>query len=220
MGLGIYLLVGAGIVFSLLFALNNLLKTLFRRPTIGFLDLLLTFMTTLVLLASLIAAQTEAQPDGHIAQVALYIGGGLAAFSLVITLLELIRPPRLKGSRGILGLYSGLLLIAASFGVPFVAVYFSVQTEAPAAASAPTQIAQAGTAQPTDPNATPTVDLTRQARNTAIFKAISQIVTDEIHIDINTVTNALQSGTPLAVIVETHGGNVDHVVSAITLLMQ
>ncbi len=220
MGLGIYLLVGAGIVFSLLFALNNLLKTIFRRPTIGFLDLLLTFMTTLVLLASLIAAQTEAQPDGHIAQAALYVGGGLAAFSLVIALLELIRPPRLKGSRGILGFFSGLLLIAASFGVPFVAIYFSVQTQASAAAASPTQIVQVGTPQPTDPNATPTVDLTKEARNNAIFKAISQIVTDEIHIDINSVTSALNAGTPLAVIVSEHGGNIDHVVSAITVLMQ
>ncbi|MBI1259393.1 MAG: hypothetical protein GC204_18150 [Chloroflexi bacterium] len=215
--MGLYLLVGAGIVFSLLFALNNLLKTIFRRPKIGFLDLLLTFMTTLVLLASLIVAQTQESPDGHIAQVALYVGGGLAAFSLLVTLLELIRPPRLKGSRGILGIYSGLLLVIASFGVPFAAAYFSVQTEA---AAAPTQVAQASTPGTAAALSTEEIDLTRQARSNAIFKSISQIVTDEIHIDVSTVTKALQAGTPLATIIDAHGGSVEHVISAITLLMQ
>ena len=217
MGLGIYLLVGAGIVFALLFALNNLLKTIFRRPKIGFLDLLLTFMTTLVLLASLIAAQTETQPDGHIAQVALYVGGGLAAFSLIVTLLELIRPPRLKGSRGILGIYSGFLLVVASFGVPFAAAYFSVQTQA---AAAPTQIAQASGQATAVALSTEDIEMTRQARSSAIYQSISQIVTDEIHIDIDTVTSALQAGTPLATIIDAHGGSVEHVISAITLLMQ
>ena len=216
--MGVYILVVAGIIFSLLFALNNLLKTIFRRPNIGFLDLLLTFMTTLVLLASLIVAQTQAAPDEHITQAALFVGAGLAAFSLIIVLLELIRPPRLKGSRGVLGLYSGLLLIAASFAVPFASAYFSVQT-LPAVSS--TQVAQASSAQSTlDPDVTPTVNLTKQARNTAIFKAISQVVSDEIHVDPNTVTAALQAGTPLAAIIEAHGGSVEHVISAITLIMQ
>ena len=62
--------------------------------------------------------------------------------------------------------------------------------------------------------------MTQQARSSAIFKSISQIVTDEIHIDINTVTSALQAGTPLATIIDAHGGSVEHVISAITLLMQ
>ena len=118
---------GVGIIFTVLFALNNLLKTIFRRPKIGFLDLLLTFMTTLVLLASLIVAQTMNRPTGISLRSPYTSAAALAAFSLLVTLLELIRPPRLKGSRGILGIYSGLLLVVASFGVPFAAVYFSVK---------------------------------------------------------------------------------------------
>ena len=119
--MGVYLLVAAGLVFALLFALNNLLKTLFRRSNLGFVDTLLAFLTTLVPLVGLILAQTAAAADRRILLAALVIGGGLAAFSLLILLLELFRPQRLKGSRGVLGLYSGLLLIAAVFIVPLSA---------------------------------------------------------------------------------------------------
>ncbi|HVU09769.1 MAG TPA: SH3 domain-containing protein [Phototrophicaceae bacterium] len=132
--MGIYLLAGAGIIFALIFALNNLVKTLLRRGQIGFLDLLLTFMTTLVLLAALIAGQ----PDALVSRAALLSGAALSLFSLLILLLEVFRAQRLKGSRGLLGMYSGLLLMLASFGVPIIGSQFERQTQA---ASAPTSIA-------------------------------------------------------------------------------
>ncbi len=143
--LGIYLLAGVGIVFAVIFALNNLIKTVFRRGQIGFLDILLTFMTTLVLLAALVAAQ----PDALVSRAALLVGAALSIFSLLILLLEVFRAQRLKGSRGLLGIYSGLLLMLASFGVPMIASQFEQQMQA---ASAPTRIAFAltETVVPTD----------------------------------------------------------------------
>lgn len=119
--MGVYLLFAAGLLFALLLALNNLIKTVFRRFRIGFVDTLLAFLTTLVPLASLILAQLDADVDRRLPLAVLLLGGGLAGISLIILLLELFRPQRLRGSRGVLGLFSGLLLIAAVFIVPISA---------------------------------------------------------------------------------------------------
>ncbi|MEP7290476.1 MAG: hypothetical protein ABI835_01780 [Chloroflexota bacterium] len=133
--MGSYLLLAAGVLFAALFALNNLLKTLFRRHKIGFADTLLAFLVTLVPLAALILAQTTSDtPDGRITRLALWLGAGLAVFSLLLTLLELFRAQRLKGSRGILGMVAGLLLMIASISVPMTAAYITDQASEPAAA--------------------------------------------------------------------------------------
>lgn len=144
--MGAYLLVAVGVIFVALFALNNLIKTLFRRPKIGFLDILLTFMTTLVLLVGLILTQTAGtranNADPRVGQVVTVAGAALAVFSLLILLLEIFRPQRLKGSRGVLGMYTGLLLMLASVGVPIAATTFTTPEATP--------VLQAVSAQETD----------------------------------------------------------------------
>jgi NADH:ubiquinone oxidoreductase subunit 6 (subunit J) len=148
----IYLLLGAGALFAALFALNNLLKLLLRRGRVGFIDLLLVFLTTLVPLAALVVAQTTDAPDGNIARLVILLGAALAVFSLVLMLLELFRAQRWKGSRGILGLVSGLLLMISSVSVPMSAAYITQQAAAPtslvdtaAPAASGTSVAQGGT---------------------------------------------------------------------------
>ena len=215
--MGIYLLVGAGVIFAALFVLNNLSKTIFRRTQIGFLDILLVFMTVLIPLVALIMANLSDTPDSRIANAALLIGGGLAVFSLLIAILELFRPQRLKGSRGILGLYSGLLLGLAAFLVPFMAIYFSVRAEVRNATATPIVQVAESTA---DTTGTEEVSAARQERAAKMFQAIKQVVTDEIEIDDDTLTSALQQGTPLAQLVTERGGNVEHVISGITAVMQ
>ncbi len=221
MPLGAYLLVGAGAIFALLFALNNLIKTILRRQRVGFVDLLLTFLTALILLVGLVLAHLpDAAPDGvpdaRIARAVLLIGGALAAFNLIVLIAELFRPQRLRGSRGVLGLYSGVLLMIAAFAVPFMGAYVSVQ----AIAAVPTVVAP-----PTDPAATPeTGDRTPEpesdGQTAQLFKAMSAVVVDEIAVDPGIVTDALQNGTPLAQIVTEHGGSVEHVIDAITEIMR
>lgn len=150
--MGLYLLVGSGVLFAALFAFNNLLKLLLRRGRIGFLDLLLTFLTTLIPLAALILTQTTDAPDANVARAVIVLGAALAVFSLILLLLELFRAQRWKGSRGILGLVSGLLLMITSISVPFSAAYINQQAAAPTSivdtavpATASTSVAQAGT---------------------------------------------------------------------------
>ncbi len=232
--MGAYLLIGAGAVFAVLFALNNLIKTILRRQTVGFVDILLTFLTALILLVGLVIAHLpdaenlDAVPDARIAQAVLLVGGGLAALSLIIGIAEFFRPQGLKGSRGILGLYSGVLLIIAAFVIPFMGAYLSVQEQL---AAVPTAVAQAfdpqatvaasaEAAAPTAGLGTATLNPDQQDRTEQLFKAITTAVTDEIDIDPTEITDALQEGTPLAQIIEQHGGDVDHVIAAIGEIMR
>ncbi len=165
--MGAYLLVAAGVIFAALFALNNLIKTIFRRPKIGFFDILLTFMTTLVLLVGLILTQTRANADPRAGQVVTVAGAALAAFSLLILLLELFRPQRLKGSRGVLGMYAGLLLMLASVGVPLAATRFPTPTPVAQAVSAPSTASPTARATQTPrPTATPAATDTPEPSNT------------------------------------------------------
>ena len=223
--LGAYLLVGAGAIFAALFALNNLIKTILRRPKVGFVDILLTFLTALILLVGLVLAHLpDAAPDGvpdaRIASAVLLIGGALAVISLIVLIAELFRPQRLKGSRGILGLYSGLLLVIAAFAVPFMGAYVAVQAVAAVptvVAAAPTDLAaNAATAETNASTPEPQSD----GQTAQLFKAISAVVVDEIDVDPGIVTDALQNGTPLAQIVTENGGSVDHVIDAITEIMR
>lgn len=218
--MGAYLLVGAGAIFAALFALNNLLKTILRRQRIGFVDLLLTFLTALILLIGLVLAHLpDAAPDGipdaRIARAVLLIGGGLAAFSLIVLIAELFRPQRLRGSRGILGLYSGLLLMIAAFAVPFMGAYVSVQ----AIVAVPTVVASPTPAATVEVGAA-TSEPESDGQTAQLFKAISAAVVDEIDVDPAVVTDALQQGTPLAQIITENGGSVDHVIDAITEIMR
>ncbi|MBL8133385.1 MAG: hypothetical protein JNL42_16110 [Anaerolineae bacterium] len=210
----IWVLLAAGVGFAALSGLNNLLKTIFRRQAVGFFDLLLIFGGTLVPLAALIVANLVETPDPMIARGVLIIAGGMAAAHLLIALLEVFRPQRLRGSRGMLGIFSALLLAFSAIYVPFLAVYFSLTVEA-------TPVS--GVAAPTDSaSATPQADVedeavssAQEARFAEMFRVIFGFVADETDLNELEIVDRLEAGTPLAKIITDNGGDVDRVVHQI-----
>ena len=116
------LLTAAGALFALLLLLNVLIKTLAGREKVGFIDVFLTFLTTaLLVLALIFDFQVSAAGQPLVTNGARIIAIVLAAFSLIIMLLELRRPQRLRDSRGLLMLWSGLLIVLSTFTVPLIA---------------------------------------------------------------------------------------------------
>jgi hypothetical protein len=208
------ILLAAGALFGALFLLNNLLRTLFRSHTIRFFEVLLAFLATLVPLAALVANSTLENPDGLITQGAAWLALAIAGISLFVLLLELFRPQRLKASRGLLGVSSGLLVLVSSFTVPFAAAYFVLSTttnDAPAPTQPPeiTEIAEA-----TDQL------VERSERFNTLFRAVRLVVSEEIDIGEVTLFTQLDEGKPLAEIVEEHGGDVEHVIARIAEIMR
>mgnify|MGYP001062214606 CR=1 FL=1 len=102
--------------------LNNLIKTIAGREKVGFIDLLLTFLTTVLLVLALVFNRLEVEgPLGLTGSAVLIVAGVLAATGVIVALLELRRPQRLRGSRGVLMLWSGLLAALSVFTVPVMA---------------------------------------------------------------------------------------------------
>lgn len=204
------ILLAAGALFGILFLLNNLLRTLFRSEKIRFLDLLLAFLATLVPLAALVANHTLENPDALIERGAFWLAIGLAAASVVIVLLELFRPQRLRASRGLLGFSSGALLLISSFTVPFVAAYFALSSGEPI---------------PSAPETTPDAEATdqlveRSDRFNSLFRAVRLVVSEEIEIGEVALFTLLDQGTPLAEIVAEYGGDTEHVILRISEIMR
>lgn len=160
------LLITAGAVFALLLLLNVLFKTLAGREKIGFIDVFLTFLTTALLVLALVF-DFQVAPTGQalVTTGARVIAAVLAGFSLLIMLLELRRPQRLRDSRGVLMLWAGLLVVLSTFTVPIIATNLVTTPEAVTVAGliatpqpAPDTTAEAGSvnAQPTRAAATQT----------------------------------------------------------------
>lgn len=116
-----FILVMAGVVFSLCFLLYALLNTLRQKLKIGFWELLLAFLAALLPLAGAVMAAMDYPPDTLPLRGALGLGGGLLLLGLLLALLESRRETRLKNSRGILGAGVGLLIMISTFSVPLTA---------------------------------------------------------------------------------------------------
>lgn len=112
------LLIAAGALFALLFILRAFVLALGRHIRPGFIDLLLGFLMALVPLVGLVMAGNQAQPPPFPFQVALALAGILGGLSLLVLLLELRRPERLKQSRGVFGLGVAALLAVISLMIP------------------------------------------------------------------------------------------------------
>ncbi|MFN8529227.1 MAG: hypothetical protein U0670_11480 [Anaerolineae bacterium] len=214
------LLITVGVVFAALLFLNNLIKTFSRTPKVGFWDLMLAFSVTLIPLAALIANESLESPEFLITQIALPLGAGIAASNLLVILLELFRPQRLKGSRGLLGITAGILIAFSTFTVPIVAVYTNPQTSSTTVASAGSSTQTVSTQ---DPNAT--LDPTRAAEEARIrfgdlFRQVIAVVVTATHVDQAVIIHELELGKPLSEVVVENGGSVDQVVDGITLVMQ
>lgn len=207
------ILLACGIFFAVLLLLNNLLKALFRSEKVGFIDLLLVFLVTLVTLAGLIANNTSETPDAFVERSVLWLALALIGFSLLVVLLEIFRPQRLKGSRGILGIFGGVLLVLSTFTVPFIAVYFTITPNITATTSV------------SDPDSTAEAEATealveRTERFDTLFRAVRQVIAEEIEVDEVTVFTQLDEGKPLAEIVEENGGNVERVVERLSEILK
>jgi len=199
--------VGAG--FAGLYALSAIFKTLLRAEKVNFWDVLLVFAAVLIALSALIMSASDGLPDARTDFTALLVGGVLAAFGLLLTLIEAFRPQRLKQSRGILALGAGLMLTLASVVVPLASAYISVP---PLSASPSVAVA-------TTPSAD--IDPTAEARQRfdALFKDLFAVVGQESGLDVNGILIALDNGKTIAQIVEENNGSVDRVVSRVTQLL-
>lgn len=219
------LLVLVGALFGALFLLNNFIKALARTEKVSFFDLLLTFLTTLLFVSALIVdgfgwlseppvdfIPAEA-PNAAILPLVRLAAGGLAAASLIIVLVELFRPWRLARSRGLLGLFSGGLIALSTLTVPFSATYFALQQPTPAPIAV---VAVSPTADASDSGEFVAVD----DRAADLFKAIRDVLRDEIEADEVEVFTRLDSGTPLAAIVTENGGDLDRVVERLANILR
>jgi hypothetical protein len=207
------LLLASGIFFAALLLLNNLAKTLTRSERVGFIDLLLVFLVTLVTLTGLIANNTVETPDLLVERGALWLALALIGTSLFVILLEIFRPQRLRGSRGILGIFGGVLLIVSTFTVPFAAVYFTIAPETNA------------TSGQMETQSTESVEATdelveRTERFNTLFRAVRLVIAEEIEVDEVLVFTQLDAGRPLAEIVTENGGDIDRVIERMSEIMK
>lgn len=211
--MAVWVLLGVGVLFAAVGGLNSLLKTLFRRADVSFFDLLLSFLATLILVVALIVTNLEASPDQMIGQFALYTAGGIAAFHILVTFLEIFRPQRLRGSRGLLGVFSAVLIALSTFTIPFIAVYFDLRADQTAnqGVVGATTVADASSANPGEETASPE----QQERFADLFRAIFGFVAAETDLPELEIVDQLEAGTPLAKIITDNGGDLNVVVSQI-----
>lgn len=204
----------AGGIFALFLLLNNALKAVFRKQKIGFLDLLLAFMVTLLIVTALILNHTGDAPDNNLTNWALALGAGLIIVHVLVILLEFFRPQRLKGSRGLLGVFSGALIALSTVTIPFVAAYFAFEDAPPPA----TTIAQV-TGTPLEPTAA--AEIAQRQRAASLFNGIVSVVFTEIQsADQAQVLQELEQGKPLAVVVGEHNGDLNIVRDGIAEVMR
>jgi hypothetical protein len=201
------MLLAGSALFALLLVLNNLVKALTRAEKVGFFDTLLAFMTAGLAVAALVAAFTVQPYDQDIITLALVFALALAGLSLVVMLAEVFRPQRLRGSRGLLGVFAGLLIALSTVTVPFAATYFELSADAQ-----PAGVAVA-------PEATEPAQTIAQSQAEELFKAIRDILADEIALDEVAVFQQLDQGVPLARIIRENGGDIERVVERLSAIL-
>lgn len=201
-----------GGVFALLLVLNALLQTV-RRSPLGLVHTALAFLTLLVVLAGLIQNQTVTEPSASANNAALVIAIVLVISGFIVSLLELRRPERLKGSRGVFSIGVGALMALSALGVPFAAAY----TQLAAAQTAATATPVVAAANAHTPGATPTGDV-EQARQ--VFVKVLDVIAAQTGLDRDTIAQQLDSGTTVAQLVKEHNGDLETVIKGITGAMR
>lgn len=198
---------------AVVFIISGLIKAVRRSERVTFLDVLLAFLVTLLPVSALLALD-PANPDFATEQAARLLGLLLIVLSIPVLLLELRRPGRLRSSRGVLGAFAGLLLVISSFSVPFLSAWFSISAEAA------TQTASVATAAPESTLEVEGVVSVERVQAEQLFKAIRQVLAEEINASEIEVFTQLDSGVPLADIVEQHGGDVARVSDRLSELLR
>ncbi len=205
------LLVYAGIFFALLYGLHALFRTIRRTEQVTFIDIALVFLTALLMLVAMIQAGMDGLPNPTVDRLVFALGGVILLFGLVLTAIEFFRPQRLKQSRGLLALFSGLLLLIASVAVPFASVYIALPADRPSTAQAdgllPVEVSDTNT---------PEISAEQQARFEAVLTSLLNIVSEETGLDLDGVLSALDNGQTIAQLVENNDGSVDRVINDVT----
>lgn len=168
------LLTAGGLLFALLLLLNNVLKTASGAQRVGFIDLLLLFVTVSLLVLSQVHNAIEAPPQlpgvPPLVTVPNLVRGAALALIVVgvlIMLPEARREQKLRGSRGVMTLWGGLLALITTFTAPVISTNFSFEPGGitlVAADGSPIQTTAEATANPDEPTPTP---LTPSAAPTA-----------------------------------------------------
>ncbi len=117
------LLIAAGSIFALLYIVNAIIQIIRQKARIGFVQTWLAFLVVLLTLAGLMNNRLSESPIPLIRTLALVTAAVLIVLSLVLMLVELRRPERLKQSRGLLGIGAGVLIAISTFSVPAIADY-------------------------------------------------------------------------------------------------
>lgn len=194
------LLLVVAAVAAAVYVILSLIRGSRRSGRLGVPDGLLLSLSVLLPVVALLAEDWSA-PDPQVEQAARALGGGLIAAGLILAVIELSRRTRLRWSRGVPGLAAGLLLVAASFGVPFIAAWLELAAVEPAEITA--------TAAPAESTLeVEGVISVERVQVEQLFRAIWQLLAEEINVDAVEVFTQLDAGVPLAAIVEQHGGNL------------
>lgn len=183
----------------------GLIKAARRSERLTVLDWLLAILIVGLALAGLLALYPAA-PDFSTSTAALWIGIGLTAASVVVLLAERRRFGRWTIGRGALGILAGLLLIAASFVVPLVIAWISLNDE-----PAPPLAEVTPTPGPEETLEVEGVISVERMQAELLFRAIRRVLAEEIAASEVDIFLDLDQGVPLAAIVERHGGDLDRV---------
>ncbi len=205
------ILFATGLFFGLLLLLNNLIKAFSHGKTARFANALLAFLTTLLLIAALIANIISDIPDPSVDQAVRWAAIGLLAASLLTLAIERFLRLDLKHSSALLAIFSAITIIAATFAIPFLSAYIKLQN------------IEQQTAEVTPVAASDDPEITAEAHTEGIverlFRAIREIVANEIAGDIEETFRLLDEGVPLASLIEANGGNIGSIVERLTAIL-
>jgi hypothetical protein len=203
------LLVVFGAFFALLYALIALVQTLRRKPSIRWFEIALIFLVVFLPLIALALEALETSGTAADQDSGLLLAIAFGVFGLILLIIEFFRPQRLRQSRGLLSLFSALLLGAASLLIPFLIAYFSFVPES---------------SQPQNPvvanNAAATTTPDDGETFMIVFGSVINVVAEESELSNDEVLTALDGGQTVADIVRANGGDLDTVIDQITTIMQ
>jgi hypothetical protein len=187
------LLAASGALFALVFVVLAFARTFGKQYKTQFGDTLMLFLAALLPLGALVQSQLD-QTNGTtdtLTTPSLWVVYGIAALllvgGLVLIALEFRRPEiGLKGSRGVLGVGAAVLLLVATFSVPFTGAALNppptpTATATPQGTPPPPTATATATATATitpSPTSTATVTNTSTPRPTDTpFPTIERLVT-------------------------------------------
>lgn len=228
----LFSLVPIAIIFLGFYALYALVRTLFSRPRppVSRFDVLLVFIIVLAPFAALVKMGIDGQSDALLNGASFVLAGMLFVSGLIITLLEALRPPRLRGSRGILMIGGALLLGVSSVLVPYMAEYIALDAtlvSSPITFNTPVNVVvnseESTPAAATMPAGT--LDATQIALATQeyfrpifdeLFNDIYAIIGRETGLGLDAILTALDQGESIAQLVEANDGDMEGMIADIT----